>query len=122
MKNKKKKPVNKDTKMMNLDSQNQEELTVDNFDIIESMTKTSYCFKCNMVKPPRAHHCKECNKCVYRMDHHCPWVANCVGQQNHKHFILFLLYASISCGIVCVSIGLDYMLGATVRNKLSHSK
>lgn len=34
------------------------------------MTKTSYCFKCNMVKPPRAHHCKECNKCVYRMDHH----------------------------------------------------
>lgn len=32
---------------------------------------------------------------VIRADHICGWIANWVGKRNHKHFILFTLYAGI---------------------------
>jgi len=54
-----------------------------------------YCQKCIGFKPPRAHHCRVCNKCILKMDHHCPWINNCVGHDNHKFFILFLVYAVV---------------------------
>lgn len=28
---------------------------------------------------------------------HCPWVNNCVGIGNHKYFLLFIFYTSLSC-------------------------
>ena len=32
--------------------------------------------------------------------HNCPWLGNCVGAQNHKYFLLFLLYVSLGCSFV----------------------
>ncbi|CAF1483582.1 unnamed protein product [Adineta steineri] len=53
------------------------------------------CLKCNVMRPPRAHHCKICQKCVLRFDHHCPWINSCVGYRNHAHFLLFCIYMAM---------------------------
>ena len=55
------------------------------------------CRRCKSYKPYRAHHCSICQRCIIKMDHHCPWINNCVGIGNHKYFLLFIFYTSISC-------------------------
>jgi ribosomal protein L40E len=52
------------------------------------------CKKCNVIKPPRAHHCSMCERCTLRMDHHCPWVNNCIGLHNYRFFVLFLFWTT----------------------------
>ena len=42
------------------------------------------CGKCNLLKPPRAHHCSVCGVCVMKMDHHCPSHGETVGSHNHR--------------------------------------
>lgn len=50
-----------------------------------------FCEKCNITRPPRAHHCKECNKCVLMMDHHCIFTSNCVGFRTLRPYFVFLI-------------------------------
>jgi len=69
-----------------------------------------HCKKCKVYKPKRAHHCSQCRRCIIKMDHHCPWVNNCVGINNHKLFILFLLYTFTSC-FYCLILVICYSWG-----------
>lgn len=55
-----------------------------------------YCYFCNMIKPPRAHHCRHCNKCVLMMDHHCHVLGTCIGLKNYKPYFLLLFYSQLS--------------------------
>ncbi|EGR32073.1 hypothetical protein IMG5_097500 [Ichthyophthirius multifiliis] len=86
------------------------------------MQQDGYCFKCNQIKPMRAHHCKDCQLCVSRMDHHCPWIANCVGINNHKFFFLFLFHAVQSVGTCFVSISIDYLFNDQMFYKNTENK
>ncbi|GAA99804.1 uncharacterized protein L969DRAFT_91747 [Mixia osmundae IAM 14324] len=54
-----------------------------------------YCYKCQRIKPYRAHHCRHCGQCVLGMDHHCPWIGQCAGARNKKYFMNFLQWAAI---------------------------
>jgi len=56
------------------------------------------CTRCEMYRPPRAHHCRICKNCIRKMDHHCPWINNCVGEKNQRFFIQFLVYVGILSG------------------------
>lgn len=37
---------------------------------------------------------------VLRMDHYCPWLSNCIGHYNHKYFVLFLLYTTLTSNMI----------------------
>lgn len=71
-------------------------------------SNTRRCRRCDVFKPPRAHHCSLCNRCIVRMDHHCPWVNNCVGLGNHKFFILFCSYVCFISGYAIFLMFLRY--------------
>jgi hypothetical protein len=50
-----------------------------------------------VLKERDTRHCQHCNRCVQvtpsqDYDHHCPWIKNCVGKENHKIFIVFLIF------------------------------
>eukprot|EP00440_Ansanella_granifera_P068104 gb/GFBE01073881.1/.p1 GENE.gb/GFBE01073881.1/~~gb/GFBE01073881.1/.p1 ORF type:complete len:397 (+),score=73.56 gb/GFBE01073881.1/:1-1191(+) len=58
--------------------------------------KATYCRKCSMPRPERAHHCNVSGFCVLRMDHYCPWINNCVGNNNYKFFLQLVVYGSLA--------------------------
>ncbi|KAF2748693.1 hypothetical protein M011DRAFT_399788 [Sporormia fimetaria CBS 119925] len=57
-----------------------------------------FCVQCMVRRPLRSKHCKRCERCVARTDHHCPWVNNCVANNNHRHFVLYLI--SMEIGVI----------------------
>ena len=63
------------------------------FDFNEKQKKR-ICAKCNIWKPPRAHHCRYCQRCIIMYDHHCSWVGNCIGHGNLHFFVQYLVYTS----------------------------
>ncbi|CAK0860889.1 unnamed protein product [Prorocentrum cordatum] len=65
--------------------------------------KATFCKKCDLTRPERAHHCVICQACILRMDHHCPWINNCVGFNNHKHFLLLGTYACLASYVALIT-------------------
>ncbi|KAF2259862.1 palmitoyltransferas-like protein akr1 [Lojkania enalia] len=53
--------------------------------------ENNFCINCMVRKPLRSKHCRRCERCVAKTDHHCPWVNNCVANNNHRHFVLYVL-------------------------------
>jgi len=65
--------------------------------------KATFCKKCDIPRPERAHHCVVCQACILRMDHHCPWINNCVGYNNHKYFLLLGTYACLASYVAIIT-------------------
>lgn len=76
----------------------------------------NFCVTCMVRMPLRSKHCKRCNRCVAKHDQyvnssfleiyrshrfsHCPWVYNCVGVNNHRHFLLYLVFLEVGIALV----------------------
>ncbi|KEG11856.1 putative zinc-binding protein [Trypanosoma grayi] len=62
------------------------------------------CRFCRLYKLMETHHCSRCRRCVYQMDHHCPWIGQCVGHDNHKYFLLFIAYLTVTAGVATLHV------------------
>lgn len=67
--------------------------------------KYSYCEECMNYTCKPTQHCIYCKKCFHFRDHHCFFLGACILQQNIGNFILFCLYASLTCIYSLCSLG-----------------
>ncbi|KAK5138216.1 hypothetical protein LTR08_004912 [Meristemomyces frigidus] len=81
-------------------SRGQTKKTVEDLIDNTAFDEIHFCVVCMIRKPRRSKHCRRCERCVAREDHHCPWVDNCVGVNNHKHFLLYVVFMVIGIGLL----------------------
>ncbi|CAH1774072.1 unnamed protein product [Owenia fusiformis] len=62
----------------------------------KDQTDGKKCMKCAIGVPPRSHHCKLCDKCILKRDHHCWFAATCIGHNNHRYYVVMILYVWIA--------------------------
>ncbi|XP_051477365.1 palmitoyltransferase ZDHHC13 isoform X2 [Apus apus] len=58
----------------------------------------TFCTSCLVRKPLRSMHCLACDSCVARYDQHSLWIGRCVGLGNHRYYLLFLFFLSVTSG------------------------
>jgi len=56
------------------------------------LNRDTFCLTCACRKPYRSKHCSVTNRCVAKFDHYCPFVGNCIGADNHRYFMLFVMF------------------------------
>ena len=52
------------------------------------------------IKLPGTSHCSRTGRCILRFDHSCVFVGQAVGLWNHRTYLLFLIYLTLSCAYV----------------------
>ncbi|PSN69248.1 palmitoyltransferas-like protein akr1 [Corynespora cassiicola Philippines] len=75
---------------------------------VKQFDENHFCVNCMVRKPLRSKHCKRCERCVAKSDHHCPWVNNCVANNNHRHFVFYVLFLELGI-LVWVRLLLSYL-------------
>jgi DHHC palmitoyltransferase len=69
--------------------------------------------------PLRAYHCRTCRSCRLKLEHHCFFIGACVGHQNHKAFVLFLVYAVVGLSIACLTFASHFFGSAAAEEDMA---
>ncbi|KAK4822891.1 hypothetical protein QYF61_021110 [Mycteria americana] len=56
----------------------------------------TFCTSCLVRKPLRSKHCLACDSCVARYDHHSLWTGQCIGIGNHRYYLFFLSFLTMT--------------------------
>ncbi|CAM9492191.1 unnamed protein product [Bubo scandiacus] len=56
----------------------------------------TFCTSCLVRKPLRSMHCLACESCVARCDQHSLWIGQCIGIGNHRYYLLFLSFLTMT--------------------------
>ncbi|NXN91953.1 ZDH13 Palmitoyltransferase, partial [Rhinopomastus cyanomelas] len=56
----------------------------------------TFCTSCLVRKPLRSMHCLACDCCVARFDQHSLWIGQCIGFGNHRYYLLFLAFLTMT--------------------------
>ncbi|XP_010294825.1 PREDICTED: palmitoyltransferase ZDHHC13 [Phaethon lepturus] len=56
----------------------------------------TFCTSCLVRKPLRSMHCLACDSCVARYDQHSLWIGQCIGIGNHRYYLLFLFFLTMT--------------------------
>ncbi|NXN42323.1 ZDH13 Palmitoyltransferase, partial [Rhinoptilus africanus] len=56
----------------------------------------TFCTSCLVRKPLRSLHCPACDSCVARYDQHSLWIGKCIGIGNHRYYLLFLSFLTMT--------------------------
>lgn len=56
----------------------------------------TFCTSCVVRKPLRSMHCLACDSCVARYDQHSLWMGQCIGIGNHRYYLLFLSFLTMT--------------------------
>lgn len=89
-------------------SRGQTKKVIDDLISNTAFDEAHFCTQCMIRKSLRSKHCRRCNRCIAREDHHCPWVDNCVGVNNHKHFILYVIFMIAGIALI-IQLTLAYL-------------
>ncbi|KAG9689042.1 palmitoyltransferase akr1, partial [Aureobasidium melanogenum] len=81
-------------------SRGQQKATIEELIDAKAFDEQHFCTMCMIRKPLRSKHCRRCNRCVARHDHHCPWLNNCVGVNNHRAFVLYIIFLLIGIALL----------------------
>ncbi|NXJ40775.1 ZDH13 Palmitoyltransferase, partial [Ciconia maguari] len=56
----------------------------------------TFCTSCLVRKPLRSKHCLACDSCVARYDQHSLWTGQCIGIGNHRYYLFFLSFLTMT--------------------------
>jgi len=75
----------------------------------------SYCVRCLVWRPPRAHHCSICQRCVRNFDHHCGVFGRCIAGTATSGNLPFFV-AIICIGYLAALLFVVFFIWAVATN------